>query len=102
PTPTPSPGQTLTPTPSPGSVPISTTKQLSLNCIVPLRPLELREESVNGESEKKLITYPSESNCRTSSQQTVDLKLPQPPKLSSDVEERTSTSTEWRVIPKEK
>ncbi len=102
PRPSPSPNPTPTPTPSPDPIRIPTTKPLSLSCILALRPLELREESVNGESEKKLIAYPGESNCRTSPRQTVDLNLPQPPKLSSDVEERTPASTEWKVIPKEK
>jgi filamentous hemagglutinin family protein len=86
PTPTPTPTPTSTPTlTSPSSSP-----QFSLSCTLALRPLDLREVNVRGddssdvsstESGKKLVVYLNENNCQTSTEQTIDLSLPQAPTL---------------------
>ena len=88
--------------------PTPTPTQFSLDCTLALRPLELREEVVSQNtssdtsstaSRKKLVTRLDENNCRTSSEQTFDLTLPQQPILSPASGKSVPTSTEEKVIP---
>jgi filamentous hemagglutinin family protein len=101
PTPTPTPTPTLTP---PSSLP-----QFSLSCTLGLRPLDVRELNVredndaqdvsSTESGKKLVAYLDENNCQTSTEQTIDLSLPQAPTLSSEDEMSNPISENEFVIP---
>ena len=107
--PTPTPTPTPAPTPTPTLTPPSSSPQFSLTCTLGLRPLDVRELNVredddvqdisSTESGQKLVVYLNENNCQTSSEQTIDLSLPQAPTLSSEDDKSNPISENELVIP---
>jgi len=50
-------------------------------------------------SGKKLVAYLDENNCQTSTEQTIDISLPQVPTLSSEDDKSNPISENEFVIP---